>query len=695
MPDAITDAGRLLAVSSPALAGAGNPDGSDVLLVNSFSASEALSHMFRFDLTVMTQLFKVGQVSPEKLIGQGINISLELVDGTSRFFHGIVSQFVDVDENDAFRFYQLQVVPWLWLLTLNSDCRILQRLTVPDILKQVLKPFGPIRDDLHRDYTPWDYRVQYRETHFNFVSRLMEQEGIFYFFEHQKNKHTLVLSDSAQLLQFGEFQQNVRFAPDIGIGDREDVILSWQRSQLLTPGMTTLRDYHFELPKKKLEGTEFGLFSVGGNQAFEVYDFPGGYAAKFNDNTPARLVALESDEPGRFSEFHMEEEETPHETFIGDSICRGLEVGTRFDLDGHPSMSGPYLVKSLQHSVSQSPSHSNDQAVLSAYTNTVTCLSFGRIFRPNRTSLRPVVQGPQSAVVVGPDPNGGGDKEEIFTDQFGRVKVQFPWDRLGKENDNSSCWLRVAQSWAGAQWGAIFIPRVGHEVLVDFLEGDPDQPIVIGSLYNRANMPPYVLPDHKTQSGIKTRSVKKGTAANFNEIRFEDKKGQELFSIHAERDFSETVEANTTESVGGHRFLTVGTNQVEEVTAIKASFVGQSHVKVQVDNLFSITGGDRNEAVAANYVAEAQQSLELKGDQQLVLSSDTRISLIVGGSFIDITAEAITINAPMVMINSGGSPATQVGIKSPSQYGDDLAKFDTWSQFAPPDDADQGGGDDQ
>ncbi len=550
MPDKLTDSNRLLALSSSVLKGDGNEDGSDVLLVNSFSATESLSRMFRFDLDVMAEIGKAGQVSADKLIGQGVNIRLELPGGGKRFFHGIVNQFVDVDQGKDFHFYQLQVVPWLWLLTLNSDCRIFPKLTVPDILKQVFKPFGPIRDSLQRTYTQWDYRVQYRETHFNFASRLMEQEGIFYFFEHEKDKHTLVLADTASALPFGAFEKQAQFHPESNFGGQHEAVFSWQRSQQLDPGIYTLRDYHFELPNKKLEGIELSLFTVGGNNKFEVYDYPGGYAAKFNDNTPERLVALESKEPGEVSQRRMEEEETLHETFTGESNCTGLQVGFLFDLQNHPTMSGSYLVKSLQHSATQS--HTSGQEVIAPYSNNFTCIPFGRIFRPNRISLRPVVQGPQTAVVV------GKDKEEIWTDEFGRIKVQFPWDRLGKKNDQSSCWLRVAQVWSGTKWGAIFIPRVGQEVLVDFLEGDPDQPIVIGSLYNKDNMPPYKLPDNQTQSGFKSRSSKGGSTSNFNEIRFEDKKGSEDLLIHAERTMHNSVEASQFITVGGDRHITTG-----------------------------------------------------------------------------------------------------------------------------------------
>jgi type VI secretion system secreted protein VgrG len=680
MPDELTDANRLLALSSPALKGGGNEDGSDVLLVNSFSATESLSRMFRFDLDVMAELSKADQVSPQKLIGQGVNVRLQLSGGGSRFFHGIVNQFIDVDQTKDFRFYQIQVVPWLWLLTLNSDCRIFQKLTVPDILKQVFKPFGPVRDNLHRTYTQWDYRVQYRETHFNFVSRLMEQEGIFYFFEHEKDSHTLVLADTAEGLPFGTFEKQVEFRPSTTFGEKDEIVFSWQRSQQLDPGMFTLRDYHFELPDKKLEGTEFGLFSVGGNDKFEVYDYPGGYAAKFNDNTPDRLSALESSEPGEVSQRRMEEEESPHETFTGESNCTGLQVGFRFDLQDHPIMSGSYLVKSLQHSATQS--HVSGQTVGAQYSNSMTCMPFGRVFRPNRISLRPVVQGPQTALVV------GKANEEILTDQFGRIKVQFPWDRLGKKNEQSSCWLRVAQLWSGTKWGAIFIPRIGQEVLVDFLEGDPDQPIVIGSLYNTNDMPPYKLPDNQTQSGIKSRSSKGGDAKTYNEIRFEDKKGSEHLLIHAEKLKMETVEADSVETVGHDRLLIVENDQKEWIKGEKDLHVVKDH-KEKIEGAMSIhvlgdqmqkVEGDQSNHVLGNLNEQIEQSasldigmnlaekvgmnqsmdvgmnLYLKAGMNLVLEAGMAITLKASGGFITIGPGGIFISGqPLVMINSGGA----------------------------------------
>jgi type VI secretion system secreted protein VgrG len=657
MAGELSDSNRLLALSSSVFKGAGNDDGNDVLLVNSFSASESLSRMFRFDLEVMAETAKAPQVSAEKLIGRGVNIRLKLPDGGSRFFHGLVNQFVDVDQTETFRFYRLQVVPWLWLLTLNSDCRIFQKLTVPDILKQVFKPFGPIRPQLQRTYTPWDYRVQYRETHFNFVCRLMEQEGIFYFFEHEKDRHTLVLADTAQALPFGSFEKRMHFHPQATVAEQVEVAFSWQRSQQLDPGFYTLRDYHFEMPTKHLEGTEFGLFTVGGNDKFELYDYPGGYAAKFNDNSPERLEALGSEEPGAVSQIRMEEEETLHETFTAESNCTGLQVGFRVDLQDHPTMSGPYLVKSLQHSATQS--HTTGQETGALYTNIIACMPFGRVFRPNRTSLRPVVQGPHTAVVV------GSDNAEIFTDKFGRVKVQFPWDRLSNKDDKSSCWLRVAQVWSGTKWGGIFIPRVGQEVLVDFLEGDPDQPIVIGSLYNADNMPPYTLPDNQTQSGIKTRSSKDGSTTNFNEIRFEDKKDHEDLLIHAERTMHNSVEASQFITVGGDRHITTGgvDKDGNKLGDVKEKVFKNHNLHVLADSRAKVEGESHlhvmrkaDETYDDEFVQNVTKKCVILADT-IQLQGTTKIVLTAGSSSIVIDASGVTVlGSPLINLNSPGAP---------------------------------------
>jgi type VI secretion system secreted protein VgrG len=715
-----TDVGRLLALTLPP------PLGADVLLVNRFAASEQISRMFSFDLELMTELAKTHLVSADGLIGKPVSIRLTLSDGSPRFFHGIVSRFVEAEQDRRFRYYQLQVAPWLWLLTLTSDCRIFQGKRVPEIVKEIFAKHGftegkGLRDGLARprtDYTRWDYCVQYRETDYNFVSRMMEQEGIFYFFEHEKQKDTLVLFDTLEKCKPSpRLSEPLRFAPeDVGMGDWGEVMSSWQKVQTLAPGKCTLRDHHFVVPKATLEASQPTLeeFAIGGNSALEVYDFPGEYAQKFYDSsrvleTPSPLF----EEASRVASLRIQEEETPHEIFTGSSDCRGLEVGCSFDLIGHSSMNGKYVVTALQHSVAQDPPHVTGRNLDLPYSNMMRCLLFGRSFRPARITLRPVVQGPQTAVVVGKS----GD--EILVDNYGRVKVQFFWDRNGKQDENSSCWLRVAQLWAGSGWGAIFIPRVGQEVIVDFLEGDPDQPIVIGSLYNADQMPPYALPGHQTRSTIQSRSSKGGGTSNYNEIRFEDLKGSEQIFIKAEKDMDERVQAESREYVGANRHLIVSASQLELVGGDKhgrvkgkhfeeiegdmhLGVVGNQKVSVDGDSSFFVEGNQKeavggkmsltvgqdevcqingnvslvcqsqNEQVATTHALEAGQTIHLKAGMTVIIEAGTQLSLKGPGGFVDIGPAGVTIQGTTVLINSGGAAGSGPGASTQSPDQPDL-----------------------
>ena len=664
------------------LLGLTTPPGQDVLLVNRVSVKETLSRLFSMDLDLMAEQANAAAVVSNDLLMKPMGIRILRDSGEPKCFHGIVSRFSEIGANDDYVYYRAEVVPWFWLLTLSAGCRIFQNKTVPDIIEQVFGELGftDFRSSLSRTYTKWDYCVQYRETTFNFLCRLMEQEGIFYYFEHHRDKHVLVFCDNLpgqRSRQQGRLPQ-LRFAPDVGPGDEDSWLTSWTRSKLLVPKKYTVRDFHFAMPNKTLE---FGESSViQDSPTFgEVYDYPGEYTQLFTEQNRFLEVEQEGENVARR---RAEEEETPHEVFTGASYFPELQVGSAFQLTGHQTLSGTYVPTSIQHTITQNPSHFNGAAIEFPYSNLLTCVSADLSFRPMRVSLRPVVQGPQTAIVVDSQGRDGSqpDSQEIHVDSFGRIRVRFHWDRENK----FSCFLRVAQIWAGRNWGAQFIPRVGQEVLVDFLEGDPDQPIVIGSLYNAVNMPPYNLPDHKTQSGIKTRSSQQGSPANFNEIRFEDLKGKEEVVIHAERNFINTVEATTMESVGGDRLLNVGHNQVEEVVGIKAGMVLASRAAQVNGNECTLVAGDRNEAALGNFAIYSNQNLELSGETQTLILSSSRISLVVGDSFIDIQPDAISISSAQVNINSGGSRAETVGLKRPQDYGGDFAEFDTWDQVLPP-----------
>jgi type VI secretion system secreted protein VgrG len=646
MADNHSDANRLLAIKTVL-----DPD---VLLVNRLTATERISRLFSFELELMAPVEKAGTVKASALIGASGSIRMESPGGKKRFFHGVFSRFEEGSEDRKFRFYRAELSPWLWLLTLTSDCRVFQDKTVPEMITDVFREHGQLDfiDSTTRAYAKWDCCIQYRETAFNFVSRLMEHEGIFYFFQHEEDKHVLTFADRlAGPYDSGEAPV-IRFDLEAGHNVGEQIMTSWSRRDLLTPGRFVTRDFHYGLPKKTLEFAEKTIAPLDKNDRFEVYDFPGEFAPPFNEKDRFREVEQEGE---RLARIRMEEEESAQVVLAGSSVFPLYETGFKFLLTGHRTLNGTYVPLAIQHSVEQAGSHFHDQAVPNPYACTMTCAKFGLPFRPPRVTLRPVMQGPQTAMVIGPEGS------EIHTDEFGRIKVRFHWDRKG---DGLGCWVRVAQIWAGVAWGSQFIPRVGHEVVVDFIEGDPDQPIVIGSVYNAANRFPFELTEHQTQSGIKTRSLPGGGTANFNLIRFEDKKGHEQLWIHAERSMLESVEASQTITVGGSRSITTG-GEKDGVTHgdVKELVYKNHNLHVKGDDRIKIDGkvsetvtGDEIHSTTGGYYLSSSKSVYINAPE-VFIQGGTKLTLMVGGSFVVLDAGGVTVVGPMVKLNPAGAAA--------------------------------------
>ena len=526
----------------------------EALLLVELHGEEAISGLFSFELKCVSEV--PNQIKLDKILDRRASIRVRLNDGSERFINGFVSRCScdgkDVGGDKRFTHYTVEVVPWLWMLTRTQNSRIFQFKNVPDIIQQIFKDLGFVdfKLELQGTFEPRDYCVQYRESDFNFVSRLMEEEGIFYFFEHAKDKHTLKLVNSNESCKPCPKQESVRYEPEQGYGEREDVIVSWSERRELRSGKFTYRDRHFQMPDKTLEFNSPTLIKVGGNGKLELYDYPGTYAAQLN-KPEERLDKAESFGE-RYVKLRMEEEEARHQLASGGSTCRAFFTGSKFKFEAPLGLtSGEFLLTSVQHHCHCQTSYVSGAEVEEVYTNSFTCVPVAVPFRPRRQTHKPVIHGSQTAEVVGPA------GEEIYPDKFGRVKVQFHWDRKGRQNADSSCWIRVGTPLAGKNWGMIHIPRMGQEVIVDFLEGDPDQPIIIGSVYNADQMPPYELPGSKTQSGIKTRSTLTGTEENFNEICFEDKKGEEFLYIRAEKDQIIAVENDESHWVGHDRLKTI------------------------------------------------------------------------------------------------------------------------------------------
>ena len=648
--------GRLISLTTPL--------GEDVLLLAGLSGHEAISRLFSFHLDLLTEH---GPIDFTQIIGKNVTISVAQSDNTARYFNGMVSHFAQSGSDTNFIHYQMEVVPWTWTLTRYADCKIFHNKKVSDIIEQVFQDrgFTDYKLSLNGSYTPLEYCVQYRETDFNFISRLMEQNGIFYFFQHAMGKHTMVIADSSSIHEPCPGQESAGYNLVGGGLDADDVVNSWNIEQELRTGKYTLTDYNFKTPSASLLASEPTIVSVGGNAGFEIFDHPGEYATRGDGTTFAKL--------------RMQEEEAGHLVAHGSSVCRAFTTGYKFDLADHyqDSMNTSYVLTEIQHIASVGGTYSGSSSGGSdSYSNHFTCIPESVPFRPARLTPKPFVQGPQTAVVIGKasysdtsGDDGGGDGEEIWVDTFGRVIVRFPWDRAGA----CSCRLRVSQDWAGQGWGAITIPRVGQEVIVSFLEGDPDRPIITGRVYNANQTVPYPLPDNQTRSTFKTRSSEGGGADNYNELRFEDKTGSEQIFLRGEKDFDTRLKNDIREWIGNNRSLIVTQDQMEKAGGdLHSQVTGNLNQKIG-QTLSLQVGQNLYEKSGTNFAHEAGQVIHLKAGMTVVLEAGTELTLKVGGNFIDINSSGISIVGTMVMINSGGAAGSGCGSSPTSPKDPDQA----------------------
>jgi type VI secretion system secreted protein VgrG len=654
---------RLLAIDTPL--------GKDVLLLQEVTGYEAMSRLFSYELDLLA--YDNDSIAFDSIVGEKVTISLQQPDGNLRYINGYVGRFAQGETDERmFTHYHAQVVPWLWFLTRQADCRIFQNLAVPDIISQVfnLFSFNDFRLSLNGSYPPLEYCVQYRETSFNFVSRLMEEFGIFYYFDHStKGKHTLVLCDQSNALPVCS-SSPISYDTQVGGLEDPEVINNWHVGQEVRTGKYTVTDYNFITPSTSLLANEPTVVELPASQGLELFDYPGLHTDKDQGDTVAKV--------------RMQEEEANYMVVSAAGNPRGLMSGYSFELKNHyrSDQNDNYVVTEARHfaSAGQSYTTAGTQGG-ETYSNHFSCIPASVTFRPMRITPKPFVQGPQPALVV------GKDGEEIWVDKYGRIKVQFYWDRLGQNNENSSCWIRVSQPWAGANWGAIWIPRIGQEVLVSFLEGDPDRPIVIGRVYNADEMPPYTLPDYQTRSTFKSRSSKGGGPSNYNELRFEDLKGSEQIFMNAEKDLDVRVENDSREFIGANRHLIVTANQQEKVNADKhlqvvgdhlESIGGNMSLQVTGNQMESVTGnkslsvtGNHSESItgksslavtmnrdvtAMAYAVKTDTTIHLNAGMSAVIEAGLELTLKAGANFIDIGPAGIFISGtPMVFINSGGA----------------------------------------
>ncbi len=708
-----TQTGRLLSITTPL--------GKDVLLLQSLSGYEGISRLFNFELDLLA--YQNDAIAFKSIVGQNVTITIQLTEGKSRNINGYVSRFAQSGIDDRyFTHYHAEVVPWLWFLTRQADCRIFQNLEPKEIISQVFKKysFSDFRLNLQGAYPTLDYCVQYRETAFNFVSRLMEEYGIFYYFDHsQPGKHTMVLDDTNTSLTDCLSPSPTYDVFTKGLAE-SDVVTDWHIQQELRTGKYSLTDYNFTTPNTSLMNNAATVVDLGASKPLELYDYPAG---------------IETIEQGQaMTRLRMEEEEAGYMVASGASLCGGFVPGYKFTLSHHyrDDQNAAYILTEVFHTATAGETYTAGKEETQSYSNRFRCIPVAVIYRPARLTPKPFVQGPQPALVV------GKQNEEIWTDSYGRIKVQFYWDRVGTKDENSSCWLRVSQPWAGKGWGAIWIPRIGQEVIVSFLEGDPDHPFISGRVYNADQTVPYELPANQTRSTFMSRSSKGGSASNYNEVRFEDKKGSEQIFINAEKDMDHRVENDSREYIGNNRHLIVNSSQFELVNTDKHGHVkGKHNEKIESDKSLQVggncmesiaashsvnIGADRKESVGGNdsravtgdvkervggamsltvtgaqnesivsdfsrmvngnikevvgqgvsqqigmdYNQQAGQKINLTAGMEINLMGGMAVKItggaegvsIVGpGGFISITAAGVAIMGALVTINSGGSPS--------------------------------------
>ncbi len=661
MATTTTQAGRTLSLSTTLAY--------DHLLIQNFRYNEGLSQLFSLEMNVLhddgEENVAPTWIEPVDLVGKPMCITVEQKDGGKRFFHGICARFTLGHQDARFSMYSAEMVPQHWLLTQSFQSRIFQNMSVGDILRKVFDGFM-VKYEITNLNDKRNYCVQYRETDWDFASRLMEEEGIFYYFEHTEDNHQLVVGNTPQSHPELPTKPKISFRKAETAYDNDWIgsVTKWDSENNLRTGKYTVWDNNFQLPKKHLEADEPSRFSIGGNQNLKFYDYPGGYAKLFDG-----ISGGGGEQAGELNKVFPTATQTAkvrqQEIDVGYKIARAetdtcaVTAGYRFELTNYydnTNVEGDYVITTVQHVAEQSPDYFSNEASTSGYNVKMVCIPHGAgqaPYRPRRRVEKPIIPGSQTAIVVGPS------GEEIHVDKYGRVKVQFNWDRHGKVDEDSSCWVRVVQPWAGNNWGTMFIPRIGMEVMIVFVDGDPDQPIISGTLYNPHSMPPYELPANKTRSTIKSNSSQGG--GGFNEIRFEDKKGEEQIFIHGEKNLDVRIKESAYHYIGKEQhsevvadeFIKVGGDQHSEVVGNVTEKVGGS-VELKV-------GGDVQEKISGKQAVDAGTEIHLKAGMKVILEAGVQISLVVGGNFVDIGPAGVTIKGTLVLINSGGAAGSGSG----------------------------------
>jgi type VI secretion system secreted protein VgrG len=586
--------------------------GADELMLASFQGVETVSRPFHFDVKMVSLK---PDIEPEDLLGTKATLSFHDHESGDelRHIHGMFGSFTQVGRIGDLTSYEGQLVPWLYKLNLSRDCRIFQNKSVIDFVQQVFEEekFSVSQHFVFRtrgNYKPIEFVVQYRETNLQFISRWLEREGLYYYFEHESDKHLMVITDKSSAAPACPPPDVAFMRARVAYGQEAVTSVSWQKS--VHSGKVTLKDYDYLQPSLSLE------VELGDDGKGEIYEYPGGF------NTP--------EDGERYAVLMLEAEEAQRHVINGEGSVRTMVAGHTFELKDHTraEANDRYMLLEVKHEGANGDYHSASDSEFT-YKNNFLAIPQKVPYRPRQLTRKPTVRGMQTAVVVGPA------GEEIYTDKHSRIKIQFHWDRQGKRDEKSSCWVRVASPWGGKGWGSVTIPRIGNEVLVDFLEGDPDRPIVVGSVYNAEQVPPFELPGKGIQMGLKSRSSKGG--GGYNEISVNDTKGKELITIHGQFDMNTVIEHDRTETIGNDESISIGGNRTETVEKDESIAIGGSRTE-EVDGDEKITiGGSRTESVDGNegvsisgnrnLSVEKNEIIEIKQDRTTTITKKENLSV--------------------------------------------------------------------
>jgi len=637
----------------------------------------SLAGMFEYRMELESP---VDNIKAKDVLGKKLTVNLLLPnDAGLRYFNGHVTSWSYRGKRHENAIYRATVHPWVWFLNFTTDCRIFNKKSAIDIVKLIFRKYNNAlfaESALASTYPTHEFLVQYRESDLNLICRLLQEEGAYFFFKHEAAQHTLVLADGISAHEPSPTCAEVPYIPPTSNArELRSHFESWKGSQDVQLQSYSVHDYDYEKARADLLAVRNAdpkqeRVSVG-----ELFDYPARYREQSRGEAIATL---------RLDELHE-----ASQSIVVEGNPWDLGVGQLVTVPNPPESDAPikYLVTSAHYELRMPEERSGggggDEA---PYTATYSLLPTTEQFRPRRVNVKPAIVGPQTAVVVGENKNADPEPEEIVTDPFGRIRVRFHWERIGPrhpesrgkegiEDEDNTCWIRVAQLWAGARWGAQFLPRVGQEVVVEFLEGDPDRPLITGTVYNNVNKPPYTLPDHKTQSGLKSRSTKGGTENNFNEIRFEDLKGKEEFHIQAEKDMSTLVKHDQSTSVGADRSVSVGGNHSVSVTGTQSTTVTKDETQTyKANRTMKVTGKNSDEVTDAHTgtyhatrtetvtgldkltVNAGDKTVDVHG--QYKSTADTLYSVIQGTNSIKMEGAIITVNNGKCEVHLEGPDAT-------------------------------------